>query len=60
MQEEPVYEDDASDNFAKPKKSKKSKSSKKTRSHGLSDAVDTPDTAVCYSLSMQINSKACD
>lgn len=38
--------DEAGSSFAKPKKSKKSKSSKKkSRSHGVSDGVDTPDSS---------------
>jgi len=38
--------DEAANSFAKPKKSKKSKSlKKKSRSHGVSDGVDTPDSS---------------
>ena len=37
--------DETGSSFAKPKKSKKSKSSKKkSRSHVVSDGVDTPDS----------------
>ena len=38
--------EDAASSFAKPKKSKKSKSSrKKSKSVGISDGVDTPDSS---------------
>jgi len=43
--------EEAASSFAKPKKSKKSKSSKKkSRSHAVSDGVDTPDSTAAVML----------